>query len=108
MALLFPTRDTRWGQRFAGRRPERTRHIVLVQLVLLVDQARSLATAEARQLLNASSPAERAGWVVGLQQLTDAVAAATLTATEVFDASGDGQTLHGAASTQAWLRGACR
>jgi hypothetical protein len=26
----------------------------------------------------------------------------------VFDANGDGQTLHGAASTQAWLRGACR
>ena len=74
----------------------------------LVQQARSLSTAEARQLLNASSPAERAGWVLGLQQLTDAVAAATLTAVEVFDANGDGQTLHGAASTQAWLRGACR
>ena len=77
-------------------------------LVQLVDQVRSLATPEARQLLAASSPGERAGWVVGLQQLADAVAAATLTAVEVFDADGDGQTLHGAASTQAWLRGACR
>ena len=77
-------------------------------LVQLVDQVRSLATAEARDLLAASSPGERAGWVVGLQQLADAVAAATLTAVEVFDAHGDGQTLHGAASTQAWIRGACR
>ena len=55
-----------------------------------------------------SSPDERAGWVVGLQQLADAVSAATLTAVAAFDAAGDGQTLHGAASTQAWLRGACR
>ena len=44
-------------------------------LAQLVQQVRSLATAEARHLLNASTPAERAGWVVGLQQLTDAVAA---------------------------------
>jgi hypothetical protein len=74
----------------------------------LVEQARSLGTPEARDLLAASSPGERAGWVVGLQQLADAVSAAMVTAVEVFDAHGDGQTLHGAASTQAWLRGACR
>ena len=39
----------------------------------LVDQVRSLATPEARQVLAASTPGERAGWVVGLQQLADAV-----------------------------------
>lgn len=44
----------------------------------------------------------------GLQQLADAVAAANLTAVAAFDAAGDGQTLHGAASTQAWIRGALR
>jgi hypothetical protein len=77
-------------------------------LARLVDQVRSLATPEARDLLAASTPGERAGWVVGLQQLADAVAAASLTAVEVFDAHGDGQVLHGAASTQAWIRGACR
>jgi hypothetical protein len=83
---------------------------VVVPAVLgqLVEQVRSLTSAEARQLLAASTPGERAGWVVGLQRLVDATAAATLTATEAFDAGGDGQVLHGAASTQAWLRGACR
>jgi hypothetical protein len=74
----------------------------------LVETVRSLATVEARQVLSASTPGERAGWVVGLQQLADAVAVATLTAVAAFDAGGDGQVLHGAASTQAWLRGACR
>lgn len=74
----------------------------------LVDQVRSLTSTETRDLLAASSPTERAGWVAGLQQLADAVSAASLTAVAAFDAASDGQTLHGAASTQAWLRGACR
>ena len=74
----------------------------------LVDNVRSLTSDESRLLLAKSSPGERAGWVVGLQQLADAVAVATLTAVAVFDAHGDGQVLHGAASTQAWIRGACR
>jgi hypothetical protein len=77
-------------------------------LAQLVDQVRSLTTPEAREVLAVSSPGQRAGWVTGLQQLADAVSAATLTATEAFDAHGDGEVLHGAASTQAWLRGACR
>ena len=68
--------------------------------------ARSLATPEARR--SALSSPVSGGWVAGLQQLADAVSAATLTAVAAFDAAGDGQTLHGAASTQAWLRGACR
>lgn len=74
----------------------------------LVEKTRSLAGHEARKLLGAASPDVRAGWVLGLQQLADAVAAATLVATEAFDAQGDGNVLHGAASSQAWLRGACR
>lgn len=82
--------------------------VVPVVLERLVEQVRSLATGEARDLLGASTAGERAGWVVGLQQLADAASAAMLTAVEVFDAHGDGQALHGAASTQAWLRGACR
>jgi Domain of unknown function (DUF222)/HNH endonuclease len=49
---------------------------------------------------------DRASWVVGLQQLRDAVDAALLDAVASFDAAGDGELLHGAASTQAWLRGA--
>jgi Domain of unknown function (DUF222) len=52
------------------------------------------------------TPDERAAWVVGLQQLRDAVDAALLDAVASFDAAGDGELLHGAASTQAWLRGA--
>ncbi len=43
-----------------------------------------------------------------MQRLADAVAVASLGAVAAFDAGGDGQVLHGAASTQAWLRGACR
>lgn len=53
-----------------------------------------------------ASPDERAAWVTGLQQLRDAVDAVMLGAVASFDASGDGEILHGAASTQSWLRGA--
>lgn len=52
------------------------------------------------------TPEERASWVVGLQQLRDATDAAMLSAVASFDAAGDGELLHGAASTQSWLRGA--
>lgn len=56
--------------------------------------------------LPAASPDERAAWVGGLQQLRDAVDATMLTAVAAFDAAGDGEVLHGAASTPSWLRGA--
>lgn len=56
--------------------------------------------------LEANSPAERAAWVGGIQQLRDAADAAMLTAVAAFDAAGDGEVLHGAASTPSWLRGA--
>jgi hypothetical protein len=75
-------------------------------LAAALDQVRAWATDPAREALAAQGPEIRAGWVAGLQQLADAVAAASVTAVEVFDARGDGQTLHGAASTTAWLRGA--
>lgn len=52
------------------------------------------------------SPEERAAWLVGLQQLRDAVDAVMLGTVASFDGAGDGEVLHGAASTQSWLRGA--
>lgn len=70
--------------------------------------ARSLCSDETRDSLIASGPEARAAWLSGLQQLADAVSAATVTATEVFDSHGDAETLHGASSTQSWLRGALR
>jgi hypothetical protein len=73
-----------------------------------LEQVRSLTAPEARTLLQQSSPEERAEWLRSLQQLSDAVAAATIIATDIFDANGDGQVLHGAATTQAWVRSACR
>jgi Domain of unknown function (DUF222) len=53
-----------------------------------------------------ATPDDRAAWVAGLQQLRDAVDAVMLGAVASFDASGDGEVLCGAASTQSWLRGA--
>lgn len=53
-----------------------------------------------------TTPDERAAWVAGLQQLRDAVDAVMLDTVASFDAAGDGEMLHGAASTQSWLRGA--
>jgi len=49
---------------------------------------------------------ERAAWLVGLRQLVDATEAAFLEVLGSFDANGDGQVLHGAQSTSAWLQGA--
>jgi Domain of unknown function (DUF222)/HNH endonuclease len=65
---------------------------------------RALPTSGAQNL----SPAARASWLVGLQQLSDAVAASATQVLDPFDAAGDGETLHGARSTAAWLRGALR
>ncbi|MCZ3389427.1 MAG: HNH endonuclease [Actinomycetia bacterium] len=72
-------------------------------LAAVVEQVRAWARLDD---LPASTPDERAAWVAGLQQLSDAVAAATLSAVSAFDAAGDGEVLHGAASTASWLRGA--
>lgn len=77
-------------------------------LAAVLAQVRDWTNAEAHAVLAGDTAEHRAGWVTGLQQLADAVSAATLTAVAAFDANGDGQTLHGAASTQAWLRSACR
>lgn len=75
-------------------------------LAQVLSQVRMWSGDDARSVLTAESPEARAGWVAGLQQLSDAVAAARATAVEVFDAHGDGQVLHGASSTASWLRGA--
>jgi hypothetical protein len=73
---------------------------IAAPVVRALESVRPLAQDETRELLRLASPEERAEWLVTLQQLTDAAAAATLVATEVFDARGDAQTLQGAASTQ--------
>ena len=77
-------------------------------LSAVLGHVRAWSGEDAREQLHGTGPEGRARWVAGLQQLADAVAAASLTAVEVFDAAGDGQLLHGAASTAAWLRGATR
>ena len=77
-------------------------------LAQVVNQVRAWSGDDARSALIADGAEVRAEWLVGLQQLADAVAAATSTALEVFDAHGDGQLLHGASSTASWLRGAAR
>lgn len=82
--------------------------VVPEPLAAVLGQVRAWTGDQARDALGAADADVRAGWVVGLQQLADAVAAASVTAVEAFDAHGDGQVLHGAASTAAWLRGALR
>lgn len=52
------------------------------------------------------TPEERAAWLSGLRLVIDAAEAAFTTVLAGFDAGGDGQVLHAAASTQSWLRGA--
>lgn len=52
------------------------------------------------------SAEERAAWLVGLRQIVDAAEATFTAVLADFDAAGDGEVLHAAASTQAWLRGA--
>lgn len=77
-------------------------------LAAVLGQVRGWSGADARAGLALQDAETRAAWVMGLQQLADAVAVASLTAVAAFDATGDGQVLHAAASTQAWIRGACR
>ena len=77
-------------------------------LAAVLGQVRAWSGQDARAGLALQDAQTRAGWVTGLQQLADAVAVAGLMAVAAFDAGGDGQVLHGAASTQAWIRGACR
>ena len=72
----------------------------------VLERVRGWSEPVASSPLPAGSPEERAAWVAGLQQLRDAVDAAMLSAVASFDASGDGEVLHGAASTASWLRGA--
>jgi Domain of unknown function (DUF222)/HNH endonuclease len=74
----------------------------------VLSRVRRWSQPDARDHLAATSADERAAWVVGLQQLADAVATAALAAVDAFDAHGDGARLHGASSTQSWIRGACR
>ena len=81
---------------------------IAAPVVQALESVRALASDEMREFLQLATPEDRAEWLITLQQLTDAAAAATLVATEVFDARGDGQTLQGAASTQAWIRSTCR
>ena len=69
---------------------------MLVQLRALAAEPPAMPTA-----------ADRAAWLVGLRQVADAAEAAFTHALGRFDAAGDAETLHGARSTQAWLRGAC-
>ena len=64
------------------------------------------ASSEVAEAVAPSSPHERAAWLVGLRRIVDAAEAAFTTVLADFDAAGDGETLHAAASTQAWLRGA--
>lgn len=52
------------------------------------------------------SAQERASWLVGLRQLIDAAEAAFSEQLATFDANGEGEILHAAGSTAAWLRGA--
>lgn len=91
-----------------GHPPVFTPDVLPEPLAQVLTQVRHWSGDDARAALAAAGADERARWLAGLQQLADAVTAAALTAVEVFDAHGDGQALHGASSTAAWLRGAVR
>ena len=70
----------------------------------LIDGVRALSSGDAAP----TSAAERAAWLVGIRTLIDASEALFTQTLDTFDAHGDGEFLHGAASSQAWLRGALR
>lgn len=73
----------------------------------VLSDARKLAAAAAgRTQAGPTTPEERAAWLAGLRQVIDAAEAAFTMVLADFDAHGDGQVLHAAASTQSWLRGA--
>ena len=59
------------------------------------------------QATTATSAEERAAWLVGLRTLIDSAEAVFTHTLAVFDAHGDGQTLHAASSTASWLRVGC-
>jgi hypothetical protein len=63
-------------------------------------------SASAAQMSGPTTSQERAAWLVGLRQIVDAAEVAFTQVLADFDAAGDGEALHAAASTQAWLRGA--
>ena len=69
---------------------------------------RDLASDETREQLRDATPEERADWLIALQRISDAAAAAIVLATDVFDAKGDAEILRGAQTTQAWIRAECR
>ena len=69
--------------------------------------ARALAACASGATAGGPATAEdRAAWLAGLRLVIDAAEAAFTTVLADFDAGGDGQVLHAAASTQSWLRGA--
>ena len=108
MWVRFLVRAHASGPSLKGHLSVFTPEVLPEPLAQVLSQVRQWSSAGARQALAADGADARAGWVTGLQQLADAVAAATLTTVEVLDAHGDGQALHGASSTAAWLRGALR
>jgi hypothetical protein len=70
------------------------------ELADLVSRVRRLAESDAA----AMTPDERAGWLVGLQRLTDATDAASLHVLSTFDAAGDAEVLRASRSSASWLR----
>ncbi|MEO8106293.1 MAG: DUF222 domain-containing protein [Actinomycetes bacterium] len=71
------------------------------------DAVASLARkVDSRSAGNPRTAEERAAWLVGLRQIVDAAEATFTAVLADFDSAGDGEVLHAAASTQAWLRGA--
>jgi hypothetical protein len=75
------------------------------ELACVVDTVRGFGTDHQPTAMCAE---ERAAWLSGLQQLRDAVTAFESDVLSSFDANGDGETLHGARTTRAWLKGAVR
>jgi len=73
---------------------------VLADARLLAERASGVAAG------GPAAAAERAGWLAGLRLIVDAAEAAFTTVLADFDAHGDGEVLHAAASTPSWLRGA--
>jgi hypothetical protein len=69
----------------------------------LLADIRTLSSDNTRDQVAALSPDERAGWLRGLQAMSDAVSAASLVATEVADSRGDAEVLTGSTTTS-WLR----
>ena len=68
----------------------------------VLGQVRTWSGDDAREQLDGVGAESRAAWVAGLQQLADAVAVASLTAVEAFDAHGDGLVLAGRAPQMAF------